>query len=92
MSSTSAGVPAAGLQQERDDAVKSSSVRAIFSVERRVERPSLMLNLKRPTREKSYFCGFEEHALEQVARGVEGRRIARAHAAVDLDQRLLRWS
>ena len=30
----------------------------------------------------------QEHPLEQVARGVQGGRIARAHAPVDLDQRL----
>ena len=28
-------------------------------------RSSLMLNLKRPTREKSYLLGVEEHAVEE---------------------------
>ena len=33
--------------------------------------------------------GVEEHAVEERARALQGRRIARPHAAVDLDQRLL---
>ena len=50
---------------------------------------SLMLNFMRPTREKSYLRGVEEHALEQLGGGIEGRRIAGTQLAVDLEQRVV---
>ncbi len=55
MSSTSAGL-LRSFRTKAMTAVMSSWCR-IFS-ERGVLRPSLVLSLSRPTREKSYFCGF----------------------------------
>ena len=59
----------------------------IFS-ERGVPRPSLVLSFSRPDPREVVLLRVQEHPLEEVARGLEGRRVAGAHAPVDLDQRL----
>ena len=51
--------------------------------------PSLVLSLRRPTREKLVLLRVEEHVLEERPRAVERGRIARPQTAVDLDQRFL---
>ena len=78
---------AAQLQQEadhRDDVLEVDDPLA----ERRRE-PELGVELEPADAREVVLLRVQEHALEQVARRVERRRVARPHAAVDLDQRLL---
>ena len=50
--------------------------------------PILMLNFSRPTREKSNLRGSKNIAFEQAISSLHGRRIARPHLAIDLEQRV----
>ena len=82
----------AQLQQVPDGGVE------VFRIERAlVERAwhpafsySLMLNFRRPTREKSYLRGSKNMPWNSCSGRVERRRIAGTQLAVDFDQRFLR--
>ncbi len=85
MSSTRRGV-LAQLQQELDHLVEVLRVQDLL-VERRGEA-ELGVQLQAPDPREVVLLRVEEHVLEQRARAVERRRVARPQAAVDLDQRL----
>ena len=76
----------AQLQQVLDDLVEVRRVQDLL-VERRVQL-QLGVELQPADAREVVLLRVEEHVLEQVARAVERRRIARPQAAVDLDQRL----
>ncbi len=76
----------AQLQQVADHFVEVLRVQDLL-VERRVQ-PELGVQLQPADPREVVLLRVEEHVLEQRARAVERRRIARTQAAVDLDQRL----
>ena len=76
----------AQLQQVPDDLVEVRRVQHLL-VERRVQL-QLRVQLQPADAREVVLLRVEEHVLEEVARAVERRRIARPQAAVDLDQRL----
>ena len=80
------GRVAAQLEQIADHFVEVLRVQDLL-VERRLE-PELGVQLQPADPREVALLRVEEHVLEQVARAVEGRRIAGTQAAVDLDQRL----
>ena len=53
-------------------------------------RPTRRLNFIRPTRRQVVAIEGEEQVVEQVLRGILGRRLARTHHAIDFHQRLER--
>ena len=74
------------LQLVLDDLVEVLRVQDLL-VERRVQL-QLGVQLEPADAREVVLLRVEEHVLEQRPRAVEGRRIARTEAAVDLDQRL----
>ena len=77
----------AQLQLVLDDLVEVLRVQDLL-VERRVQL-QLGVQLQPADAREVVLLRVEEHVLEQRARAVEGRRIARTEAPVDLDQRFL---
>ena len=75
------------LQLVLDDLVEVLRVQDLL-VERRVQL-ELGVQLQPADAREVVLLRVEEHVLEQRPRAVEGRRIARPQAAVDLDQRFL---
>ena len=81
------GRVAAQLQQVLDDLVEVLRVQHLL-VERRLQL-QLRVELQPADAREVVLLRVEEHALEQRARALQRRRIARTQAAVDLDQRFL---
>ena len=79
------GAPAQ-LQQEGDHRLDVVEVQDLLGEGRPEAQLGVELQAAHPR--EVVLLRVQEHALEEVARGVEGRRVARAHAPVDLDQRL----
>ena len=86
MSSTSEGL-AAELQQERDHRLDVLEVQDLLGEGRAQAQLGVELEPAHPR--EVVLLRVQEHPLEEVARGVEGRGIARTHPPVDLDERLL---
>src|SRR5262249_52246308 len=75
------------LEQEVDHRLDVVQVQDLLG--ERARQPELGVQLQAAHPREVVLLRVEEHALEQVAGGLQGRRVPGPHAAVDLDQGLL---